>query len=309
MIGSRSRPRTILAGLTLCALAACGDTPTEITPLPRAIGEVQGVLLQVDNLRPLDPSTQGIYYLWALLERNRAELMGSFQVDASGEIVDETGAPIDIFRNSEFSVRKTLRLLVTIEIPGPAPESPSGMQILSGTVIDGVANLTVPISTTITSASGSLRVFTPTDGPGTNETSGFWFIDLEGAPSLLLPDTTGALVYETFVELGGQTVPVGRFERADQEDDANQFSADVVEAPERPGEDLLVNAPEGLTFPADLSGARVTVSLEGRSNDFVSRSQLIILEATLPVGPSANQIVNLVNSARDTFPTGKAVLY
>lgn len=309
MSASPTRPRLLLVALMLAGLAACGDTPTEITPLPRAIGEVQGVLLQADNLRPLDPDTQGVYYLWALLERNRAELLGSFAIDESGEIVDDNGAPIDIFRSNEFSVRKTLRLLVTIELPGPAPESPSGMQILSGTVIDGVSNLTVPISRTIADASGSLRVFTPTDGPGTNEVSGFWFMNVDGEATLRLPDTTGALVYETFIELGGQAIPLGRFERGDQEDDANQFSAEQVEAPERPGEDLLMDAPEGLTFPTDISGARVTVSLEGRSNDFVSRSQLIVLEAFLPAGLTANTIVPLANIANQTFPSGKAVLY
>lgn len=309
MTARRSPLRLVLAGLLLCASTACGNTPTEITPLPRAIGEVQGVLLQVDNLRTLDPDTQGVYYLWALLERNRAEVLGSFQIDDNGDVVDENGAAIDMFRSSKFSLRKTLRLLVTIELAGSAPDTPSGMQILSGTVIDGVANLTVPISTTIADASGSLRVFTPTDGPGTNETSGFWFMDLDGAATLSLPDTTGALVYETFVEIGGQAVPVGHFERGDQVDDANQFSSDQVDAPERPGEDLLMNAPEGLTFPTDLSGARVTISLEGRSNDFVTRSQLIVLEAFLPAGLTADMIVPLENVAAGTFPSGKAVLY
>lgn len=302
-------PRIAALLVLLIGLAACGDTPTQITPLPRAVGEVQGVLLQVDSLEPLDPATQGIYYVWALRERNQAERLGSFFIDAAGQIVDEAGAPITRFTSEEFEVRRTLRLLITIEIPGEPPESPSGMQILTGTFIDGVATLVVPISTAITEASGSLRVFTPTDGPATNEASGLWMVDAAGEPTLSIPDSTGALTYETFIELGGQTINLGRFEVGDETDDNNRFSAEQFDPPAAPGEDLLLNAPEGLTFPTDLSGARVTVSLEGRVNDFISRSQLIVLDATLPAGLQGGEIVPFVNRAAVTFPVGKAVLF
>ena len=78
------------------------------------------------------------------------------------------------------------------------------MQIISGTFIDRVAELTVPISSSITSASGTLRVFTPTDGPDTNENSGVWMVDAAGEPSLNMPDTSAALQYETFIEIGAE---------------------------------------------------------------------------------------------------------
>ena len=61
-------------------------------------------------------------------------------------------------------------------------------------------------------------------------------------------------------------------------------------------------------FPTDLSSTRVTISLEGRFNDVVSRSQLVVLEALLPGGLMPNQTVSYVNLA-DSFPTGTAVLY
>lgn len=306
---TRIRPRSLIVATLVLALPACGNTPTEITPLARAAGEVQGVVLRVRNLRPLDPTTQGIYHAWSLLQNSRTELLSPFFVNDAGDIVDEAGAPLEVLTTDDFSVRDTLRLLVTIELPGSVPDQPGGMQVLTGTFIDGVAVLGVPISASIGEASGSLRVFTPTDGPGTNETSGFWFQDDDGAPSIELPDATGALLFETFVEVGGQTLPVGRFESPDEADDANQFSSDLVTAPLRPGEDLLGNAPEGLVFPTDLSGARVTVSLEGRFNDFVTRSQLIVLEAIIPAGVRGGQSVPFINRAPENFPGGQAVLY
>lgn len=301
--------RSLAAVLTALLTLACGGTPTEITPLPRSVGEVEGVLIQLDSLAPLpDPATDGVYVLWSIINRGEARELGEFFIDAGGTIVDAAGNPIERFESDDFPVRQTLSLLITIESPLSRSDTPQGTQILSGTVVDGVANLTVPISTAITGASGSLRVFSPTDGPNTNEASGFWMIDEEGEPLLSIPDTTAALVFETFVEVQGRSLPVGRFERADDADDVNQYSSDQFPAPEVPGEDLLLNAPEGLIFPANLGGARITISLEGRFNDFVSQGQLVVLEAILPPGLTGNETIPFINRTA-SFPRGRAVLY
>ena len=299
----------LLVAFCLVALGACTQTPTEITPLPRAIGEVAAVLLQVTSLAPLQADTEGVYYLWSLQERNQSAPLGSFFVDAGGQIVDENGVPKREFTADDFSIRKTLGLLITIEQPGAAPSNPTGMQILSGTFIEGVADLTVPISSAIREASGSLRVFTPTDGVDNNESSGVWMQQADGSPSLTIPDTSAALLYETFIDVGAQFLPVGRFDTADEADTVNQFSEELFPAPDRPGEDLLRNAPEGLVFPIDLSGARVTISLEGRgASDFARQSQLIVLEVILPGGLIGGEQIHFVNRTV-SFPTGKAVLY
>jgi len=290
--------------------AGCNQTPTEITPLPRALGEVEAVYFEATGLKPLDPATEGVYVLWALRDRNQAGLLGDFYIDATGAVVDVEGNPQPEFRTEEFAMRNINGLLVTIEIQGGNWEAPSGMQILSGTYIDRVANLIVPISTAITSAGGSLRVFTPTDGPNTNETSGFWMVDAAGDPSLNVPDTSAALEYETYIEIGGQNLNVGRFESAGTADDFCRFCAENADfpPPERPGDDLLENTPEGLVFPTDISGATVRISLEGRFNDFVGQSQLVVLEAVLPAGLTGGEIISFTNLA-GSFPTGRSVLY
>ncbi|HJO03798.1 MAG TPA: hypothetical protein QGG47_07480 [Acidobacteriota bacterium] len=296
--------------VVVCAvlLPACNQTPTEITPLPKAIGEVEAILIDVASLQPLDPATEGIYYLWALLERSESESLATFNIGPGGQIVDTSGAPLREFRSDQFALRETLGILITVESDADAPEAPSGMQILSGTFIEGVATLAVPISSAITSAGGSMRVFSPTDGPNTNETSGIWMVDGNGDPSVGLPDTTAALEYELFIDINGSSVAVGRFDRADQADDSCRFCADSSLAPARPGEDLLTNASGGLAFPASLAGARITVSLEGGASDFLSRSQLIVLEGTVPIGVTPGAMVPLVNRT-STFPSGKAILF
>lgn len=307
----RRRLGRSIAACGLLAFAACNQTPTEITPLPRALGEVEAVLFSAENLQPLDPDSGGGYVLWGLRERNQAGRLGRFYIDAtSGEVVDASGNPLSSFTTDEFAMRTLQGVLVTIETAPDTTETPTGMQILSGTFIDRVASVTVPISTAIGSASGSLRVFTPTDGPNTNENSGFWMVDPSGNFSLSIPDTTAALIYETFIEIDGRNLNVGRFDRPNQEDDLCRYCANFEEfpAPERPGEDMLLNAPEGLFFPRDLSGAIVRISLEGRFNDFGAQSQLIVLEAVLPEGLVGGEIVGFQNRAA-TFPSGSAVLY
>jgi len=297
--------------LSLILVGACNQTPTEITPLPRALGEVEAIRINMQGLAPLpNPTDDGTYVLWGLGERNEAHRLGAFFIDpATGAVVDENGAPVDTFATDEVALRTVQGILVTIEV-NPGSESPTGMQIISGTFIDRVAELTVPISSGIASATGTLRVFTPTDGPDTNENSGLWMVDETGEPSLNMPETTAALQYETFIEIGGQNLNLGRFDVLDNRDDFCRSCADFEEfpQPERPGDDLLVNPPDGLVFPTDISGAIVRISLEGRFNDFAKQSQLIVLEAVLPTGLVGGEIVGYTNLAA-SFPTGQAVLY
>lgn len=294
---------TLLAGCLL-PLASCGDTPTELSPLPRAVGEVGGVLLRFEGLQPLD---QGLYHAWALQDRTRTRSLGAFNISASGEIVDENGAPVEQFTGEDVDPTDVVGLLITIEPQGAAAERASGLQILSGNFVDGVARLSVPFPSEVTGASGSVRIFTPTDGPDSNETSGLWFVDDAGDPSLDLPVTTQALQYELFVEVDGRQLPSGRFDEVDEPDSNNPFSGEEP-PPDAPGEDYLVNAPEGMEFPLNLGGARVTISLEGRANDFVLRSQLIVLEVVLPTMLRGGHQFELINRTSD-LPTGTAVLF
>jgi len=301
--------RRPLFALMLILIGACNQTPTEITSLPRALGEVEAVRVNMDSLAPLDQTNEGTYVLWGLGERNQAARLGEFFIDANGDVVDANGTPVDTFTTSEVALRTLQGILVTIETD-PASQSPTGMQIISGTFIDRVAALTVPISSGITAATGSLRVFTPTDGPRTNENSGFWMVDDAGAPALNMPDTTAALRYETFIEISAQNLNVGRFDVVDKRDDFCRFCANIAAfpQPERPGDDLLLNATQGLVFPIDISTAIVRISLEARSNDFAQQSQLIVLEAVLPAGLVGGESVTFTNLAA-SFPSGQAVLY
>jgi hypothetical protein len=63
-----------------------------------------------------------------------------------------------------------------------------------------------------------------------------------------------------------------------------------------------------LTFPADLGGARLLLTLEPVLDDTADPSQLVVLEAILPAGLQGGEIIELTNRAAD-FPTGTAVIF
>ena len=214
---------------------------------------------------------------------------------------------IDRFTASE-SLFSAISILIAIEPTGDIGDAPSEAGILQGPFIDGIATLVVPFPAGIQEASGSYRVFTPTDGPNTNEGSGVWAINANGQPTMTLADINNIYMYEHFVVINGIPVTMGRFRTTNTKDLRNPWSGPMnTEAPAVPGEDFLANAPAGLTFPADLSGSQLLVTLEALYGDRVEPSQLVVLEGTLPA-VVGGEIIQLTNQTAN-FPTGTAVIY
>ncbi|MFQ5743722.1 MAG: hypothetical protein ACE5HV_09065 [Acidobacteriota bacterium] len=282
-----------------------GDTPTEFSPLARAIGKAHSVIFTFQGLRPLAEG-QGLYEAWAVKARDTISL-GRFNINDAGMPVDENGVPIERFTSLDKNIDKAIGMLITIQSPTSIPDRPSAAQILQGTVDKSVAHLTVPAPNGIEEAGGFYRVFTPTDGPDTNEASGLWAISADGTPSLSLSGTTQGFLYEHFIFINNVTVFMGRFSATDQPDSANLSSGEQP-APSVPGEDFLQNPPMGLEFPADLSGARLIVTLEPRIGDQLAPSQLVVLEAILPAGLKGGETIVLTNRTAE-FPTATALVF
>ncbi len=121
----------------------------------------------------------------------------------------------------------------------------------------------------IESASGKYILATPTDGGAmTNEESGIWFLDNSGpsvAKGLNLPTLPSGWKYEGWIVINGIPVSTGTFidaNTADSNAASSNFKGTIGNGPNYPGEDLLRNAPTGLTFPTDLRGKIVAISIE-----------------------------------------------
>ncbi|SVA33941.1 uncharacterized protein METZ01_LOCUS86795 [marine metagenome] len=290
--------------LLLLMVPGCGETPSEFRPLPAALGDLRGVAMGFERLQPLD---QGIYSAWLRLEKGDRVGIGTFNVNSNGQPVDGQGSVIDRFTASE-TLFSAISILIAIEPTGAIQDAPSEAVILQGPFIDGIATMAVPFPPGIGEATGSYRVFTPTDGPNTNEGSGVWAANANGEPTLALADINNLYMFEHFMVINGIPLTMGRFKTTDTRDLRNPWSGPLTDtAPAVPGEDFVANAPAGFTFPADLSGSRLLVTLEALYGDRVEPSQLIVLEGTLPA-VVGGEIIQLTNQTAN-FPTGTAVIY
>lgn len=287
------------------AIMGCGETPRQFRPLPAAIGDVRGIAMGFENLQRLEQG-EGIYAGWVRLDNGDVIGLGTFNVDTDGRPVNRDGEFIDRFSSPE-SLFNSVSIVITVEPSGNAGPQPGSAAILQGPFLDGVAQMSVPAPLLIDQSGGSYRVFTPTDGPDTNENSGVWAVDEDGEASLQLPPLNNVYSYEHYMIIDGQTVTMGRFVSPDAPDFINRFSG-PLEPPPFPGEDFLQNAPPGLVFPTDLSGTRLLVTLEPTLDDTIDPSQLVILEAVLPAGLQGGETIQLTNRTGD-FPTGTAAIF
>jgi hypothetical protein len=93
----------------------------------------------------------------------------------------------------------------------------------------------------------------------------------------------------------------------DAADDASPYSDVQQSAPPFPGEDFLLNAPDGLTFPVDLSDSTVVVSIEPEPDDSADPFLLKPLAGEVPSNAADHQTFDLDNIAGD-FPVVTASL-
>jgi hypothetical protein len=303
--GTSRRTRFALALLLVFATQACGNTPRQFNPLPAALGDLRGLALGFEGLLPLRDE-EGRYAVWVSLDNRDIVGLGPFNVDDAGRPINPNGEVIERF-TADRNLFSAVSVLITIEPGGLPGATPGQAAILQGPFIDGVAQLSVPAPILVDQIRGSYRVFTPTDGPDTNEGSGVWAVSVDDEPLLALPPLNNVYAWEHYMIINGQTLTMGRFLTPTAADFANPFSGPEP-APEFPGEDFLVNAPAGLDFPADLGGARLLLTLEPRLNDTADPSQLVVLEAILPAGLQGGEIIEMTNRTAD-FPTGTAVIY
>ena len=168
--------------LLLLALPACGQTPSEFRPLPAALGDLRGVALGFEGLLPLEGDSR--YSAFLSLDNGDIVRLGGFNVNGSGRPIDGQGDVIDRFAASE-NLFSSVSLVVAVEPLGVVGATPGPAVILQGPFLDGIASLSVPAPLFIGDSSGSYRVFTPTDGPGTNEGSGAWAVGVGGEGTLV----------------------------------------------------------------------------------------------------------------------------
>ena len=244
------------------------------------------------------------YEGWILVDGSPVTT-GVFTVDANGT-PSKTSFDIDADQ-----LEKSTAFILTIE---PSPDNdpnPSEVHILAGDFSGTNATLSVDhgaaLGNDFTAATGTYILATPTDGMNNNEKSGVWFLDPTAGPGpgLDLPTLPDGWKYEGWAVIGGTPVSTGTFRSASGSDDSALFSGTIA-GPGYPGEDFLENAPSGLSFPTDLAGTTIVVSIEPSPDNSAAPFLLKPLVAPVDAAAADHTPYTMNNNAAATNPTGTA---
>lgn len=231
-------------------------------------------------------------------------------------IVDDAAVSVGTFASFDggvdLEIESTLTasaVVITIEVDDdPAP---SATHVLAGPVADTAAELTTAdvsaLGLDFADARGDYILGTPTDGngPAENERAGVWWTFIPRAQSLFLPELPAGWSYEGWQVIGGIPVSTGTFRTLfGAVDDADPFSGPQP-GPPFPGEDFLVNAPDGLTFPVDLRGSEVVITVEPSPDDSPDPYSIVPLRGTVP-DDAADHTSYPVDNVSDSLPVGTA---
>lgn len=212
------------------------------------------------------------------LNLNGLEALGSDYVYEGWIIVN--GQPVSTGTFDDVNFPKTFELdatqlemattfVLSIEPAIDPDPAPAATKILAGDFTGSTASVNSNgIVGDFSGSAGTYILATPTDSDNSNEASGVWFLDNSSGSAvagLNLPNLSDGWKYEGWAVISGMPVSTGTFTDVAGFDDnamTSMFKGSVGDGPPFPGEDFLQNAPAGLTFPTDLKGATIVISVE-----------------------------------------------
>ncbi len=187
----------------------------------------------------------------------------------------------------------------------PSPD-PSETKLLVGDFSGNTATVgTGSVADDFSNVKGGYIAAAPTGTMAANEEfSGIWFIDNSSGsnmPGLTLPTLADGWKYEGWVVIDGKPLSTGTFTAVDAADDAAPFSGTNA-GPAYPGEDFLVNAPDGVVFPTDVRGKTAVISIEPYPDNSASPFTLKPLAGMIPADLMG--VGWLDDNVSGSFPSG-----
>ncbi len=189
--------------------------------------------------------------------------------------------------------------------PDPA-QAPT--KVLRGLFSGNSASVSTEIVGDFTTAAGSFFLRTPTDETGTNngnDAYGVWFgvPGMPPTPDFVLPTLPDGWAYEGWVIGDAGPISTGTFTEFNTRDSGNPLSGTQNNAgPPVPGEDFFNNAPAGETFPLDVRGRMVVISVEPVPDDAPGPFAMKPLWA--PAGQDTAPSKHLFTQNLGSLPTG-----
>jgi len=213
-----------------------------------------------------------------VLNLNGLEALGADFVYEGWIIVDGSPVSTGTFTSVSFpqtfivntaQLNSATTFVLSIEPAIDPDPAPAATKILAGDFSGTLANVNSnAIVGDFSTSTGTYILATPTDTDDTNEESGVWFLDNSSGSAVTgldLPTLNDGWVYEGWAVLDGTPISTGTFldpAAADNNAATSIFKGDAGNGPGYPGEDYLQNAPAGMTFPTDLRGATIVISVE-----------------------------------------------
>lgn len=204
------------------------------------------------------------------------EALGSDYVYEGWIIVDGSPVSTGVFSSVVFpqtfsvnteQLNSAMAFVLSIEPAMDTDPDPAATKVLRGEFTGSEASVNTDLVGDFTNSSGQFFLRTPTDETGTNnmnDQNGVWFgtPGMPPSPNFVLPILPEGWAYEGWVV--GETGPLstGTFIDFNTVDSSDFFSGTSQAGPPVPGEDFFMNAPMGETFPLDLRGRTVVISVE-----------------------------------------------
>lgn len=281
---------------------ATPEPTPEPTPVPTPTPEPLPVLeWAFDGLEPLGAAS--VYEGWAIID-DAPVSTGRFNLSDDNSIVALTEPEVP-------GLETASAIVLTIEPAEGDDPAPSDVHVLAGDLVDGAAELTIShpaaIGTDFATAGGVFILGTPTTAVTDDELSGVWFVNLGPTRAgLELPALGAGWTYEGWVVIDGIPVSTGRFSDPAMADDFNGLSGPDGTGPPFPGEDFIVNAPDGLSFPTDLRNSTVVISVEPVPDDSPAPFALKPLATIVPDGIGDHVVISSTQGPPP--PSGLAVI-
>jgi hypothetical protein len=211
-----------------------------------------------------DLGAASVYEGWIVVNGSPVST-GTFTVNGAGtpSQTEFNVDPADLAAATKF--------VLSVEPASDPDPAPSPLKILAGDFSGNAASLDMSIVADFSAISGKYILATPSSNGTDDELSGLWFLDnSSGSPAagLALPDlsTVTGWTYEGWAVFPGASGPVstGTFDNPAAMDDtgAGPYKGVDGNGPPFPGDDFVMGTAAGVTFPADLSGGKVVISVE-----------------------------------------------
>ena len=284
--------KSILGIIVAAAIlfTSCGDDDSTAAP------SLADLTLNISGLEDLGDDFA--YEGWIIVDGSPVST-GVF--DVSGTSTNMT------FEVDANTLEAATMFVLSIE---PVPDSdpaPAASKILAGSFDGNSATLsTSTVGSNFENSAGKYIIAAPTGTGATEEEfSGIWFLDNSSGEALAgldLPTLESGWKYEGWVVIDGNPVTTGTFTSTNAADESAPYSG-TNGGPAFPGEDFLVNAPSGLTFPTDLRSQTVVISIEPSPDNSANPFLLKPLAGAIPASLSGNPY-SIDNNVSASFPTG-----